>query len=67
MDHAGIATYDTMYRAKYIFGVKKCVVVTQEYHLYMSIYIGKQLGMDTELQSYIRKNATNIKKNNQLT
>jgi len=47
MDHAGIATYDTMYRAKNIFGVDKCIVVTQEYHLYRSIYIGEKLGMET--------------------
>lgn len=47
MDHAGIATYDTMYRAKNIFGVEKCVAVTQNYHLYRTIYIGNKLGMET--------------------
>lgn len=47
MDHAGFATYDSMYRAKYIFGVNKCIVVTQEYHLYRSIYIGNAIGMET--------------------
>lgn len=47
MDHAGFATYDSMYRAKYIFGVKKCLVVTQEYHLYRAMYIGNALGMET--------------------
>lgn len=45
MDHAGFSTYDSMYRAKNIFGVKKAIVVTQSYHLYRSIYIGTQLGM----------------------
>lgn len=33
MDHAGFATYDSMYRAKNIFQAEKCIVVTQEYHL----------------------------------
>ena len=47
MDHAGFNTYDSMYRAKNIFNVNRCVVVTQKYHLYRSIYIGKALGMET--------------------
>lgn len=47
MDHAGFSTYDTMYRAKNIFGVKKAIVVTQKYHLYRSIYIGGALDIDT--------------------
>ena len=47
MDHAGFATYDSMYRAKYIFKVEKCIVVTQEYHLYRAVYIGNALEMET--------------------
>lgn len=47
MDHAGFSTYDSMYRAKNIFNVNKCVVVTQKYHLYRSVYIGNALGMET--------------------
>lgn len=43
MDHAGSSTYDSIYRAKYIFKVKKIVIVTQQYHLYRSIYIAKKL------------------------
>ena len=46
MDHAGFSTYDTMYRAKEIFQAKKVIVVTQTYHLYRAMYIGKQLGME---------------------
>ena len=46
MDHAGFSTYDSMYRAKEIFGVNKVVVVTQKYHLYRAIYIGKTVGME---------------------
>lgn len=46
MDHAGFSTYDTMYRAKEIFGVKKAIIVTQQYHLYRSIYIARCLGID---------------------
>ena len=46
MDHAGFSTYDSMYRAKEIFGVEKMVIVTQEYHLYRALYIAKKLGID---------------------
>ena len=46
MDHAGFSSYDTMYRAKEIFGVNKAVVVTQKYHLFRSLYIAKRLGID---------------------
>ncbi len=46
MDHAGFSTYETMYRAKEIFGAEKVVVVTQKYHLYRAVYIAEQLGME---------------------
>ena len=45
MDHAGLSTYDSMYRAKEIFKAKKIVIVTQKYHLYRSLYIGKSLDL----------------------
>lgn len=46
MDHAGFSTYESMYRAKEIFGVKRMVIVTQGYHLYRSLYIARQLGIE---------------------
>ncbi|MDD4089940.1 MAG: ElyC/SanA/YdcF family protein [Tissierellia bacterium] len=46
MDHAGISTYDSIYRAKEIFQVEKIIVVTQEYHLYRALYISDSLGVD---------------------
>lgn len=46
MDHAGFSTYESMYRAKEIFGAKKVVIVTQEYHLYRAMYIAEKLGME---------------------
>ena len=46
MDHAGFSTYETMFRAKEIFKVKKAILVTQEYHMYRSIYIARRLGID---------------------
>ena len=46
MDNGGLSTYDTMYRAVNVFGVKKAVVVTQKYHMYRALYIAKSLGID---------------------
>lgn len=46
MDHAGFSTYDTMYRAKNVFGVNKAIIVTQKYHIYRSVYIANKLGID---------------------
>lgn len=46
MDHAGFSTYETIYRAKEIFGAKKIVVVTQKYHLYRTMYIAEALDME---------------------
>lgn len=45
MDHAGFSTYETMYRAKEVFSAEKVVIVTQQYHLYRSVYIAEKLGM----------------------
>lgn len=46
MDHAGFSSYETVYRAKEIFGVKKVILVTQEYHLYRCLYIANQFGIE---------------------
>lgn len=46
MDHAGFSTYESMYRARDIFQVKKIVIVTQEFHLYRALYIANKLGLD---------------------
>lgn len=58
MDHAGFNTYDSMYRAKEVFCVKRAVVVTQEFHIYRAVYLGKQLGMEvvgvsSDLDNYV--------------
>lgn len=46
MDHAGFSTYESMYRAKAIFKAERIVIVTQEYHLYRSLYIADKLGLE---------------------
>lgn len=47
LDHAGASTYDSVYRAINIFGAKKILIVTQEYHLYRAVYIARALGAET--------------------
>ena len=46
MDHAGFSTYESIYRAKEIFGADKIVIVTQDYHLSRALYIAKSLGIE---------------------
>ena len=41
MDHAGFSTYDSLCRAKSIFGADSLVVVTQKYHSYRALMIGR--------------------------
>lgn len=47
LDHAGFSTYESMYRAKAVYQVESAIVVTQKYHLYRSLYIAEQLGLET--------------------
>lgn len=63
MDHAGFSTYDSIYRAKEIFGAKKIIIVTQEYHLYRSLYIANALGLEAYgYSSSINKHEGQIKR-----
>ena len=46
LDHAGFSTYESMVRAKEVFGAGRVVIVTQEYHLYRALYVAERLGME---------------------
>ena len=57
MDHAGFSTYESLYRAAYIFGVEKAVIVSQEFHLPRALYIAERrgieaVGVSADLQAY---------------
>lgn len=43
-DGYGLSTYDSMWRAKKLYGVKNAVIVTQKYHLHRALYIARKLG-----------------------
>ncbi|MBP3392067.1 MAG: YdcF family protein [Clostridia bacterium] len=66
MDHAGFSTYETVYRAKEIFGADKVLIVTQEYHLYRALYIAEQLGIEAygvsaDLHTYAGQSARDVR------
>lgn len=46
MDHAGFSTYESMYRAREIFGIDKMIIVTQKYHLPRAVYLARKLGIE---------------------
>lgn len=57
LDHAGFSTYDSVYRAKNIFGAENIIIVSQKYHLYRALYIAKKLdvkaaGVSADLNTY---------------
>ena len=47
LDHAGFDTYDSMYRARDIFGVKSLIISTQQFHINRALYISQRLGLDS--------------------
>ena len=46
MDHAGFSTYESVYRAKEVFEVRRVIIVTQEYHLYRALMVARQMGLE---------------------
>ncbi len=46
LDHAGFSTYESVLRAKEVFGAESMVVVTQGYHLHRALYMAEKLGID---------------------
>lgn len=47
-DHAGFSTYETMHRAKNVFGAEKVIVSTQTYHLYRALYDALGVGLEAQ-------------------
>lgn len=47
MDFAGFRTLDSLARASQVFGVTRCTIVTQRYHAYRGVFLGKKLGIRT--------------------
>ena len=56
-DRYGLSTYDSVWRAKNVYGMKTLLLVTQEYHLYRALYICEKLsvsakGVGADLNTY---------------
>lgn len=61
VDFAGFDTYDSIFRAGYIFEANNIFIVTQNFHLPRAIYIGRGLGLDVygitaDRRSYLLNN-----------
>lgn len=66
MDHAGFSTYESVYRAKEIFGAKRIVIVTQEYHLYRALMIARRMGLEaygvaSDYRTYVGQTSRDIR------
>jgi len=47
LDYAGRRTYDTCYRAKYIFQVDSAILVTQSFHLPRALFLCSWFGVES--------------------
>lgn len=45
LDHAGYDTFDSVYRAKNIYGVTDVLIVSQNFHLPRVVYLGRAVGL----------------------
>lgn len=45
-DRLGLSTYESIVRAKEIYGAERIVIVTQSYHLHRALYIAEQIGLE---------------------
>ncbi|MDR0883003.1 MAG: YdcF family protein [Oscillospiraceae bacterium] len=48
LDHAGFSTYESMARARDVFGAQRILIVTQNYHIYRAVYVARALGLDAD-------------------
>jgi vancomycin permeability regulator SanA len=46
LDYAGFRTYDSVYRAREVFGVTDAILVTQGYHLPRALFLARSIGID---------------------
>ena len=46
MDFAGLRTFDSVARAKLVFGLTRFTLITQDYHAYRALFLARKLGLD---------------------
>ena len=59
-DGYGLSTYESIWRAKNVYGFKKILIISQKYHLHRAVYIAEKLGLeadglDAALQGYSKQ------------
>ncbi len=47
-DPMGYTTYDSVLRAREVFGFDSVIAVTQEFHIYRAVYLARAVGMEAE-------------------
>ena len=60
MDHAGLDTYSSMWRAKHVFGASRVVVVTQQFHLPRAVWLARSVGLKAEGRAADRRSYRGI-------
>ena len=45
-DGYGLSTYESIWRAKHVYGYNKILIVSQKYHLYRALHIAHELGLE---------------------
>ncbi|MES0873774.1 SanA/YdcF family protein [Sinimarinibacterium thermocellulolyticum] len=46
MDFAGFRTFDSVVRARAVFGLDRFTVITQKYHSYRAVFIGRKMNLN---------------------
>ncbi|MDN3555429.1 SanA/YdcF family protein [Halomonas maura] len=46
LDYAGFSTFDTLSRARDVFGVRRALLITQSWHLPRALFIARALGLE---------------------
>jgi SanA protein len=46
MDFAGFRTFDSVIRARAVFGLDRFTVITQKYHSYRAVFIGRKMNLN---------------------
>ncbi len=46
LDHGGLDTYSSMYRARNVFDVSSATIITQDFHMPRALFLARELAMD---------------------
>lgn len=70
-DPLGLSTYESLWRAKYVYNAKSVLIVTQSFHLSRALYLADRLGLDCagvacdaryySIKNHLRETAARVK------